>query len=161
MTREITIVRRHRRGLRSASMCHMSLRRSRCVSSGLIKGCLQNGVCCTTEMRAGLSSKLFAPTLGQAMLEVMPWTLVLSKSPSILLWSPPAPAIFSEVLLALHLYSSSWNWIFYSSDTPRARHLRGICGGSTYAQMGVKCAVKIAQNPLNVIKEPYPRIKWE
>ena len=65
-----------------------------------------NWDCCTIEMRADLSSKLFASTLGRAMSEVMPWTPGLTNYLSILLWPLPPLTIFGEVLLASSLYSS-------------------------------------------------------
>jgi len=61
----------------------------------------------TMEMRVGLSSKLFVLTLGWAILEAMPWTLGVTKSVSILFWSPPPLAMFGEVFLASHLCSLS------------------------------------------------------
>jgi len=50
-----------------------------------------NWYCCTIEIRADLSSKLWAPTLAQVILEEMPCTPRLTKSRGVLLWSSPPP----------------------------------------------------------------------
>jgi len=58
--------------------------------------------CCTIDIRAGLSSKLFNSKVSWAMLEEMPC--------SVLLWSPPIPEIKEETTLALSLCSSIFNF---------------------------------------------------
>jgi len=60
----------------------------------------------TIKLSAGLSSKLLASTVEGAMLEVIPWTPQVTKSRSVLLWSPPSPAMFVGFLLILHVCSS-------------------------------------------------------
>jgi len=91
--------------LLSFNVSHTSKKTEMC-KFGYSRGVPPNWDCCTMEMRADLSSQLFASTLGRAMLEAIPWTPGITKSLSILLWSPPPPAIFVEVLLTSCLCSS-------------------------------------------------------
>ena len=89
----------------SFNVSHTSKKNKRC-KFGSSKGVPPNWDCCPMKMRAGLSSKLFALTLGRAMLEEIPWTLGVTKFIRVLLWWPPPPTIFVEVLLASRLCSS-------------------------------------------------------
>ena len=89
----------------SFNVLHNSKKTEKCKFR-FSEGVPPNWDCCTIEMKADLNSKLFASTLGWAMLQTIPWTLEVTKSLSILLWSPPPPAIFVEVLLVSRLCSS-------------------------------------------------------
>ena len=60
------------------------------------------------EMSAGLSSKLLASTVEQAMLEVIPSTPGVMKSRSVPLWSPSPLAMFVKFLLASRLRPVSY-----------------------------------------------------
>jgi len=90
----------------SFNVSHTTKKTERC-RLGSSNGVPLNRDCYTVEIRGGLSSKLFASTLGRAMLEAMPWTLGATISLSVLLCSPLPPAIIGEVSQALHLCSSS------------------------------------------------------
>ena len=90
----------------SFNVSHTSKNTERC-KFGSSKGVPPNWDCCTMEMRASLSAKLFALMFRRAMLEAMPWTPGETKSLSVLLWSSPLLAIFIKVLLASHVCSSS------------------------------------------------------
>ena len=70
------------------------------------KGVPPNWDCCTIEMSAGLSSKLLVSRVGQAMLEVIPWTLGVTKSRSVFLCSPHSPTMFVGFLLVSRLCCS-------------------------------------------------------
>ena len=87
-------------------MCRTPLKRPRCVSSGIPIGALLWDYC-TMEIRAGLSSKLFASMLERVMLEAMPWTPRAMKSRNVLLCSPLPPAMVGEVSRVLHLCFST------------------------------------------------------
>ena len=106
--------------------------RSRFVSS---KGVSPNWDYCTVNMSAGLSSKLLASTVGRAMLEAIPWTIRVTKSQRIFLWSPPPPAMFVRFLLSLHI--CSWTLCF----SLRRRKVLSILGWGSY-----KIGLRINQN---------------
>ena len=86
----------------SFDVLHTCEKTKRC-RFGSSKGIPLNWDCYTMEMSAGLSSKLLALILGRAMLEVIPWTPGVTKSRSVLLWSPSPLAMFVRFLLASHL----------------------------------------------------------
>jgi len=73
------------------------------------------------EIKAGLSSKLFASALGRAMLEAMPLTPTVTKSLSVLLCSPAPSTVIGKVLLALRLFSSSLYFLLLKWNPPNLR----------------------------------------
>jgi len=83
--------------LLSFNMSHTSKNTERC-KLGSSSGVPLNWDCYTTKIRDNLSSKLWASTLGQAILEAMPWTLGVTTSRSILLSLSPPSAIVEDAL---------------------------------------------------------------
>jgi len=79
----------------SFNMSHNSKNTEMC-KLGSSSGVPPNWDYCTKEIRAGLSSKLWAFTLDRAILQVIPWTPTVTKSQSILLQSSPSLAIVEE-----------------------------------------------------------------
>jgi len=91
--------------LLSFNVSHTSKKTKRCkLGSNRVP---PNWNYCAMEIRDGLSSKLFACTLGWVMLEAMPWAPGVTKSLSVLHCSPPPTAIIGDVPLALRLCSLS------------------------------------------------------
>jgi len=79
----------------SFNVLHTSTNTERC-KLGSSSGVPPNWDCFTMKIRAGLSLKLWASTLGRVRLEVMPWTPGVTKSQNILLLSSPPSAIVEE-----------------------------------------------------------------
>ena len=74
----------------SSKVLHTSKKIERCKFGS------SNWDCCTIDIGACLSSKLFGSMVGRVMLEQMPQTPRVTKSQSVLLLSPPILAIDEE-----------------------------------------------------------------
>jgi len=74
------------------NVSHTSKKTERC-KFGSSNRMPPNWDCCTIDIRASLSSKLFASVVGRAMLKETPLTPGVTKSRSVRLWSPLTPTI--------------------------------------------------------------------
>jgi len=93
----------------SFNMSPTSKKTERC-KFGSSNGLPPNWDYCNIDIRAGLSSKLFASMASPAMLEEMPWTPKAMKPQSVLLWPPPILAINEETAWAFSLCFSILNF---------------------------------------------------